>query len=62
MPDDIPATLPNRGDATGPRSLGMLGLLAVRWAQLAEPFRDTDFEPQDPWFDPSQFDPPGQTA
>jgi hypothetical protein len=62
MPDDIPATLPNRGDAEGPRSRGVLGLITARWAQIAEPFRETDFEQQEPWFDPAQFDPPRQSA
>lgn len=62
MPDDIPATLPNRGDGEGPRGRSVLRLMAARWAQVAEPFLETDFEHQDPWFDPTQFDPPAQPA
>jgi hypothetical protein len=62
MTDNIPATLPNRGDGESPRSYGVLSLLAARWAQIADPFRETDFEQQEPWFDPTQFDAPGQGA
>jgi hypothetical protein len=56
MPDDIPATLPNRGDGESPRTRAVLNLLAARWAQVTEPFRETDFEREEPWFDGSSFD------
>ncbi|MBA2960967.1 MULTISPECIES: hypothetical protein [Ramlibacter] len=58
MTDDIPATIPHRGNGEAPRSRGVIGLLAARWTQIAEPFRETDFEQQEPWFDPTQFDSP----